>query len=67
MTIEKPTSDEWRRLTPPELGRAVGFSRQYASKKMKEGCPTDSLENATPWFVENASYGVAERACDFAR
>ena len=53
-------------MTPTELERAMGFSRQYAAKKIQEGCPTDSLEHARQWFVKNASYGVAERESEFA-
>jgi hypothetical protein len=54
--------NEKRRIMPTELGRAMGFSRQYASKKIQEGCPTDSIESAKLWFVENASYGVGYRS-----
>lgn len=36
-------------LKPTDIARAWGVSHQYASKMIKKGCPTDSLESALEW------------------
>ena len=40
-------------LTVTELGKHWGTSRQYASQKVKQGCPLDSFEVADLWRQAN--------------
>lgn len=51
-----------KKLTPTEIAKDWGCSRAYASKKIKAGCPTDSLESARAWRVEHSTYGVGYRS-----
>lgn len=36
--------------TISELARTLGYSRQYMQRCVKDGCPTDTFENARLWF-----------------
>lgn len=49
-------------LTPSQLARHWGCRRQYASRLIKAGCPTDSLEKANDWRVKNSKRGVGFRS-----
>src|SRR5215831_13709285 len=40
-------------LSIREIARNLGCSRQYIQRKVKEGCPTDTLENVRLWFQAN--------------
>jgi hypothetical protein len=40
-------------LSIREIARNLGCSRQYIQRKVKEGCPRDTLENVTLWFQVN--------------
>jgi hypothetical protein len=50
------------KLTPTELGKAWGTSRAYASKCIKNGCPTHSIDAANQWRQAKARYGVGYRS-----
>lgn len=50
------------KLTPTELGKAWGTSRAYASKCIKNGCPTTSIEAANQWRQAKSRYGVGYRS-----
>lgn len=50
------------KLTPTELGKAWGTSRAYASKCIKNGCPTSSIEAANQWRQAKSRYGVGYRS-----
>lgn len=49
-------------LTPTQIAADWETSRAYTSKCIKNGCPTDSLESARKWRVENSKYGVGYRS-----
>ncbi|MEA3207879.1 MAG: hypothetical protein QOE70_936 [Chthoniobacter sp.] len=49
-------------LKAAEIARAWGCSRAYVSKKIKAGCPTDSLEAARAWRVKHAVRGIGFRS-----
>lgn len=49
-------------LTPTQIAKVWGCSRAYASKCIGKGCPTDSIEKANAWRVENSKYGVGYRS-----
>lgn len=53
-------------IQPPvkavEIARDWGCTRAYASKKIKQGCPTDSLEAARAWRVKHAVRGIGFRS-----
>ncbi|MEA3207822.1 MAG: hypothetical protein QOE70_879 [Chthoniobacter sp.] len=48
--------------TASEIARDWGCARQYAARKIKEGCPTDSLEAARAWRLRNSKRGVGFRS-----
>lgn len=50
------------RLRPVDIARDWGTSRAYASKKVSEGCPTDSLEAARAWRQAHATRGIGTRS-----
>ncbi len=50
------------KLTPTQLGKAWGTSRAYASKCIKNGCPTTSIEAANQWRQAKSRYGVGYRS-----
>lgn len=49
-------------LTPSSLAREWGCSRQYASRMIGKGCPTDSLEKARDWRLKQSKRGVGFRS-----
>ncbi|MGB8168116.1 MAG: hypothetical protein WCF18_11535 [Chthoniobacteraceae bacterium] len=53
-------------IQPPvkaaQIARDWGCTRAYASKKIKQGCPTDSLEAARAWRVKHAVRGIGFRS-----
>lgn len=51
-----------KNLTPTEIAKVWGCSRTYASKCIKKGCPTDTIDAATKWRAEHAKYGVGYRS-----
>jgi hypothetical protein len=44
------------------LGKLWGTSRAYASKCIKNGCPTTSIEAANQWRQAKSRYGVGYRS-----
>ncbi len=55
-------STEEVKLTPTALGKLWGTSRAYASKCIKNGCPTNSIEAANQWRQAKSRYGVGYRS-----
>lgn len=55
-------STQSAKLTPTELGKLWGTSRAYASKCIKNGCPTDSIEAANQWRKAKSRYGIGYRS-----
>src|ERR1051325_11081211 len=49
-------------LTASDIARDWGCARQYAARKIKEGCPTESLEAAREWRLRNSKRGVGFRS-----
>jgi hypothetical protein len=49
-------------FTPTQIAADWGCSRAYASKKIKEGCPVDTLEAAREWRVKKSRRGVGYRS-----
>lgn len=45
-----------------KIAAAWGCSRQYVAAKRKQGCPNDSIENATQWREVNSRYGTGYRS-----
>lgn len=59
---ESPQSPSGKPLKAADLARHWGCSRTYAGKKVKEGCPLTSLEDADAWREANSKYGTGYRS-----
>src|SRR5260221_5901398 len=44
-------------MTSKQLQNALGFSKSYVNRKIREGMPTESVEDAQRWLEEHAKRG----------
>ena len=54
-------------LSNADIGRALNISRQAVAKHVRKGMPTDNIENARSWYLNNVGFRGGYKRGMFSR